>query len=383
LDLEHDSTIRRFRLIASCSGRAATGLAALLLAACANTRTGPVSPRPAPLPSAPAAPGAPTVARPPRPTAATPAELLPLASLPGWWVEDHAAALALVQRICAARPAALGDQACADALRQGRLSETDARAFLETRFRAQPVAAEGLLTGYFAPTYEARARRGGAFSAPVRPLPPNPAAAADRAAIARWPTSDALAWMRPEDLFFLQVQGSGVLIFPDGMRLRAVYAGSNSRPFVAIARNLIAEGRLAPDQAGTLHAWLAAHRGPKAAAAMDEDPRYIFFRLEPDDGGEPRGASGLALVPGRSLAIDPAAHAYGELLWIDAEAPTLSGARPSYQRLTAALDTGSAITGPARADLYIGRGEPAGEEAARVRHTLWLYRLVPAREGAR
>ena len=364
---------------ARISWRAAAAFAALLLAACANTEGGPPGPRPPVAPSLPpnALPQAPITARPRSFTA-----LEPLTSLPGWWAEDHAAAFALLQRICAARPSLYGVGFCADAMRQGRLGDTDARAFLETRLRAEPVAGEGLLTGYFAPTYEARARRSDLFSAPVRPPPPDPAATPDRARIARWPTGDALAWMRPEDLFFLQVQGSGALVFPDGMRLRAVYAGSNGRPFVAIARNLIAEGRLAPDQAGTLHAWLAAHRGPEAAAAMNEDPRYIFFRLEPDDGGEPRGASGLPLVSGRSLAIDPAAHPYGELIWIDAEDPTLSGARPRYQRLTAALDTGSAITGAARADLYVGRGQLAGEEAARVRHTLRLYRLIPA-EAAR
>jgi len=308
---------------------------------------------------------------------------VPLTSLPGWWAEDHAAAFALVRRVCLLTPPPVRDPACADVLAQGPLAETDARAYLETRFRAEPLPGEGLLTGYFAPTYEARARRSREFSAPVRPPPPDPAAAPDRAGIERWPAPDALAWMRPEDLFFLQVQGSGVLVFPDGERRRAAYAGANGRPFVAIARNLIAERRLAPDQAGALHAWLAAHRGPDADAAMDEDPRYIFFRLEPDDGGEPRGAAGAALVAGRSLAVDPAAHPYGELLWIDAEDPTLSGARPRYQRLTAALDTGSAIKGPVRADLYIGRGEAAGEEAARVRHTLRLYRIVPAAEPLR
>lgn len=350
----------------------AAGCVALLLAGCASVQRPPERPAPPP-PSAyyPTPPTRPApLPPPPR------ASLLPLTSLPGWWAEDHAAAFALVQRACAARLARVGADLCTAALSQGRLDEADARAFLETRLRAAPVAGEGLLTGYFAPTYEARARRSAAFSAPVRPLPPDPGAAPDRAGIERWPSGDALAWMRPEDLFFLQVQGSGVLVFPDGMRLRAVYAGSNNQPFVAIARNLIAEGRLAPDQAGTLHAWLAAHRGAEAAAAMDENPRYIFFRLEADDGGEPRGAAGLPLVPGRSLAVDPAAHPYGELIWIDAEDPTLGGARPRYQRLTAALDTGSAITGPARADLYIGRGGLAGEEAARVRHSLRLYRLV-------
>ena len=185
--------------------------------------------------------------------------------------------------------------------------------------------------------------------------------------------------MRPEDLFFLQVQGSGVLTFPDGARRRAVFAAANGRAFVAIAKTMIAEGLLDPANASAddVRAWLADHRGPEAQAQMDQDPRYIFFHLVPDDGGEPRGASGAALSPGRSLAIDPATHPYFELLWIDASAASLSGAQPTYQRLAVALDRGGAIVGPVRADLYVGSGAHAGYEAARIRHTLRLYRIVP------
>ncbi len=342
---------------------AAASLAALLAAACAHAPPPP----PAPVSAAVSAAG----------------PVSSMAALPGWDAEDHAEAFAVVRRACAASPQLSATRACAAALAHPRLPDADARAFLEQRFRAEPIAGEGLLTGYFAPTYEARWRRDAEFSAPVRPPPADPAAAPARAGIDRWPTGDVLAWMRPEDLFFLQVQGSGVLTFPDGGRARAVYAASNGQPFVAIARPLIAEHRIEPSEAGTLHEWLAAHRGPEAEAAMDEDPRYIFFRFVTDDGGEPRGASGVALVAGRSVAVDPAAHPYGELLWIDAEDPSLRGAQPAYRRLTAALDTGSAIKGEVRADLYLGRGAAAGQEAARVRHTLRLYRIVPADEPSR
>jgi membrane-bound lytic murein transglycosylase A len=333
------------------------GLATLLLAACAH----------APLPS---------------PPALASAEPTSLADLPGWDAEDHAAAFAVVRRVCAAGQLD-APRACAEAAARPHLGDDAARVFLERRFRAERTGGEGLLTGYFAPVYPARWRPDTVFSAPVRPPPPDPTSAPDRAGIERWPADDALAWMRPEDLFFLQVQGSGTLTFPDGGRARAVYAAANDQPFVAIARPLIAEHRIEPSEAGMLHEWLAAHRGPEAQAAMDEDPRYIFFRFETDDGGDPRGAAGLPLIPGRSLAVDPAAHRYGELLWIDAEDPTLSGARPSYRRLTAALDAGSAIKGEARADLYLGRGAAAGEEAARVRHSLRLWRIVPAAEAPR
>ncbi|MBV8593956.1 MAG: transglycosylase, partial [Caulobacteraceae bacterium] len=104
---------------------------------------------------------------------------------------------------------------------------------------------------------------------------------------------------------------------------------------------------------------------------------YVFFRLTGDDGAEPRGAAGTPLIPGRAVAVDPESHAMGETLWIDAGAPALAGARARYRRIVVALDTGGAIKGRARADLYLGRGDEAGLEAGRVRHALRMWRLAP------
>jgi membrane-bound lytic murein transglycosylase A len=329
--------------------RLAAGLAALLLSACAT----------APLRG--------------------PAVTTSMAQLPGWAAEDHAAAFVAVRAACAAMPRVGRGGACAEALARGRLGEDAARSFLERSFRADPIAGEGLLTGYFSPGYEARSVPEGDFTAPVRTAPASRDPRPDRAAIEQTPAPDALAWMRPEDLFLLQVQGSGVLTFADGTRQRAAFAGSNGRPFVAIAKPMVAEGLIAPAEAsaGIVHDWLAAHRGAEAEAVMDLDPRYIFFRLAPDDGGEPLGASGATLIAGRSLAVDPTYHRYFELLWIDASGGGLSGARSSYQRLAVAMDRGGAILGPVRADLFLGSGPSAGDEAARVRHALRLYRIVP------
>ena len=186
--------------------------------------------------------------------------------------------------------------------------------------------------------------------------------------------------MRPEDLFVLQVQGSGRLLFPGGRSVRAVFAGSNGRPYTALSGPMVEKGFLQPKEASAdaVYAWLAAHRGPEADAVIRLDRRYVFFRSAPDGSAEPAGAAGVPLVPGRSLAIDPAAHAFFELLWIDAEDPILAGARPTYRRLAAAMDVGGAIQGPSRADLYLGQGPAAGAEAARVRHRLTLYRIIPA-----
>jgi membrane-bound lytic murein transglycosylase A len=303
-----------------------------------------------------------------------------MAALPGWNAEDHVAAFAAVASACVGSAALSATGGCAAIRAANAPNEAAAKAFLEQHFRAAPVGGEGLLTAYFAPVYAARHAADGDFSAPVRPPPADPADAPDRAALERAPAVDALAWMRPEDLFFLQIQGSGVLVFADGERRRALFAASNGRPYVGVGAAMVASGLIAPAaaSAGAEHDWLAAHRGLDAEAMMDLDPRYTFFRLAPDDDTEPRGAAGAPLLPGRSVAVDAAAHPYFELLWIDADAPTLTGARPDYRRLVVALDTGGAIRGAVRADLYLGRGAVAGDEAARVRHRLRLYRIVPA-----
>lgn len=210
-------------------------------------------------------------------------------------------------------------------------------------------------------------------------------AAAERRQIETAPPNGALAWMRAEDLFFLQIQGSGTLRFPDGRRMKAAYSGDNGKPFVAIARPMVEAGHLAQNKASGdgIRGWLAAHRGSEALAVMWKNPRYVFFSLSQDDGKEPAGAAGIPLPAGRALAVDPGRHPYGEVWWIDAEAPVLAGANAKYRRLAMALDTGAAIRGEVRADLYIGRGDRAGLEAGRVRHTLRMMRLVPVEASAK
>lgn len=202
---------------------------------------------------------------------------------------------------------------------------------------------------------------------------------ADRATIDRAPAEGITAWMRPEDLFFMQIQGSGILVFPDGDRVRAAYAGDNGKPFVGIARPMIRDGLLPSTGASGdgIRRWLAAHAGDVADAVMQKNPRYVFFRIGTDNGAEPQGAAGIPLPAGRAIAMDSSHHDFGSLYWIDAEAPTLTGATAQYHRLAVDLDTGGAIRGPIRADLYFGTGDEAGREAGRVKHVLHLARLVP------
>lgn len=364
---------------------------ALTLAACATTT--------APPPATTAWRAPPPVPRsaPPPVRAATPEHAdaggghapanAAFAHLRGWAEDDHAAALAAFQQSCGAvQDPALKD-VCRRAVALGHADEREARRFLEANFRPEASPEEGLLTAYFAPVYEARNLPEGDFTAPVRPRPDDLPTAdwttgvgapyADRTEIEARPAPDALAWMRPEDLFFLQIQGSGVLVYPNGARVKALFDGVNGAKFRGIATPMRDQGLITDTSGDSIRQWLAAHAGPDARTVMDLNPRYVFFKLGPDDDKDPAGAAGMPLIPGRAVAVDTSRHALGELVWIDASAPTLPGAFPTYRRLTVALDTGGAIKGDARADLYLGRGPEAGLAAGRVRHTLRLYRLVP------
>lgn len=369
-------------------------VALLALAACTTTPMRPTGPG-----SVPPSTGGPL---PPPPSSGGE---LSFATLPGWAQEDHLGALDAFRQGCGVAKDPGLAEVCRRARADRSANDLDARRFLEGNFRPEQVPGQGTLTAYFAPEYEARMSRSAEFSAPMRGKPadlvtldlgqfdaglagkkvsgeidggqvlPYP----DRAAIEASPETRPLAWMRPEDLFFLQIQGSGVLTLPDGRRVRAAFSGSNGRPFVGIATPMRERGLL-PDNntsGDAIRSWLAAHRGPEADAVMRLNPRYVFFQTLPDDGRQAVGAAGIALPAGRAIAVDPSQHAMGELFWLDASAPRLAGAFPTYRRLAVALDVGSAIKGPVRADLYTGTGQIAGSEAGRVRHDLRLYRLVP------
>jgi membrane-bound lytic murein transglycosylase A len=373
-------------------GGLAAALAVLALAACTTT---PIKPQ------GPVMPGEGPVT----PPSSTPGRAVSFNDLPGWGQEDHLAALQAFREGCGVAKEPAMVEACRKARNDRSADDAGARRFLEVNFRPEPVAGQGLLTAYFAPEYDARMSRSAEFSAPLRGKPadlvmldlglfdgslagkkvagrvesgqfvPYP----DRGAIETTPETRPLAWMRPEDLFFLQIQGSGVLTLPDGRRVRAAFAGHNGRPFVGIANAMRDKGLLADNNTSgdAIRGWLADHRGPEADAVMRLNPRYVFFQTLPDDGRQAVGAAGIPLPAGRAIAVDPGQHAMGELFWLDASAPKLSGAFPAYRRLAVALDVGGAIKGGVRADLYTGTGAAAGAEAGRVRHELRLYRLVP------
>jgi membrane-bound lytic murein transglycosylase A len=351
------------------------GALSLLLFAGACASTPPVVP-----PTTPTAPGPGPVVPP------ASVEGMSLTALPGWAEEDHLAAFGAYVAGCVRARGAAAKAVCARArdLAARRLSPSDARAFLETNFVAVEARTDdgraGLLTAYFAPEYPARRTPDDEFDAPVLSRPANLSEVGDRAAIeAGSARSTALAWMRAEDLFFLQIQGSGTLTFPDGARLRAAYAADNGAKFVGIARPMAERGLLPTNgtSGDAIRGWLSAHRGAEAREVMALNPRYIFFSVSPDDGNEATGAAGVPLPARRSVAVDPSRWTYGDAVWIEADGGNLIGARASYRGLVMALDTGSAIRGPVRADLYIGRGDAAGQEAGAVRHPLRMWRLIP------
>ncbi len=370
------------------AGLLAAGFAALSLAACATpSEHGPPPPGfPAPTPTRPV----------PAPQPPEPPRRVELSHLPGWATEDHDAAFVAWRTTChAARDRALADL-CARARSVGQIVRGDGRRFLELAFEAERIGGEGVLTAYFAPVYEARRRPDPEFSAPVRPKPADlkameggavvqvlpdgtQAPYPDRTTIESAAPEAPLAWMRPEELFFLQVQGSGVVTYPDGRRVKVLFAATNGRTFTGIANPMRDRGLLAANNTSgeAIRQWLADHRGPEADAIMRLNPRYVFFTTAPDDGRPPVGSAGIPLPTGRAIAVDPGRHASGELFWIDGVAPILNGAFPTYRRLVTALDVGGAIKGLVRADLYLGQGQRAGTEAGRVRHTLRMHRLVP------
>ena len=184
-----------------------------------------------------------------------------------------------------------------------------------------------------------------------------------------------LFWAKDRiDVFLLQVQGSGRVILPDGAVRRIGFDGHNGRPYKSIGRVLIDRGELEAHQASWdgIRGWI--ERNPdKATALLAENPRYIFFREI--DGEGPIGAEGLALTPGRSLAVDRAFVPMGVPIWLQTTWP--SEKDKPLNRLMVAQDTGGAIKGPVRGDFFWGYGAEALKYAGRMKSTGRYYLLLP------
>ncbi|MDP6883369.1 MAG: murein transglycosylase A [Rhodospirillales bacterium] len=320
--------------------------------------------------------------------------------LAGWRDDDHAAALVAFRRSCdrirswppdrALGTAKMGGivadwrPICAAAEAVAPADGARARYFFESRLR--PYLAtdggrpEGLFTGYYEAQLKGAWTRHGPYQTPIYTRPPELVRGVSFHARARI-DSGALAgrglellWASdPVDVFFLHIQGSGRVVMEDGSVVRLGYDGNNGHPYVAVGGVLVARGEIAKDAISmqSIRAWMKANHA-RAAALMALNPRYIFFRRITDAG--PIGAQGAALTPGRSLAVDPKFVALGLPLWLDTRHP-VNGV--PLRRLVVAQDTGGAIKGALRGDLFWGAGAAAAEAAGQMRESGRYYVLLP------
>jgi len=179
------------------------------------------------------------------------------------------------------------------------------------------------------------------------------------------------------DAFFLHVQGSGRIVMPDGSVVRAGFAGRNGQRYTPIGRELVARGILSDKKVSmqSIAQWIAAY--PVAGQElMERNKSYIFFRLQDGDG--PIGAQGVALTAGRSLAVDRKYIPFGVPIWLDTTEP--GGSRKPFRRLLIAQDTGSAIKGPVRGDVFFGFGKAAGDNAGRMKEKGTYFLFLPKQQ---
>ena len=192
----------------------------------------------------------------------------------------------------------------------------------------------------------------------------------------QWPHPDSvLLWVDdPVDAFFTQIQGSGVVEMDDGSEVRIGYAGHNGHPYYAIGRELIKMGVLTKETVSmqSIRQWLEQNPD-QAAVIMNTNESYIFFREI--SGAGPIGAEGIALTAQRSLAVDPSWLPYGLPLWVDVE-PVIESEQP-IRRLMIAQDTGGAIRGPVRGDVFWGHGEQAAAKAGKMNSEGRYWALFP------
>ncbi|MBL8697490.1 MAG: murein transglycosylase A [Alphaproteobacteria bacterium] len=358
---------------------------------------------------------------PTRPAGVPNYEVQDFATLPGWTLDPLDGVAAATRRSCerivglpagqALGPAVYGKAgdwraACAGLLQAE--AEAAIRTAFETAFLPVALAdgdqAAGLFTGYFEPELRGSRLRGGSYQTPIL-APPSDLVSVDLGLFREsWRgerlagrvvegrlrpydtrtqiedgsldrTAKVIAWVDdPVDAFFLHIQGSGRILLADGGTLRVGFAGQNGHPYVPIGRVLVERGALAREQVSmqSIRRWLADN--PAAAAElMRTNPSYVFFREIAGDG--PLGSEGVALTPGRSLAVDRSQVALGVPVWLEADDPLEPGRR--IRRLLVAQDTGGAIRGIVRGDVYWGSGMLAAERAGRMRSQGRYWVLLP------
>ncbi len=359
-------------------------------------------------------------------------EPVAFSDLDGWNDDDQLSALSAFRRSCQAllrrqenpemRPMELGlREACGRlSLYREPVSLLAARIFFEQNFRPVRISRlgenAGFLTGYYEPEIEgsltpkdgfyepiyrkpgeliSRAQKPSKINRPVRTSARKTktgvrsgaqiASFHDRASIdggALKGRGLEICYVKdPIDSFFIHIQGSARIRLTDGKLMRINYAAQNGHPYYAVGRSLIERGIVPADEMSMdkIRLFIAEHP-EEGRELMRMNRSYIFFReaseLAPD--AEPIGAQGVSLTKNRSIAVDRFLHIYGTPFWIDASLP-IESEKPDtkFRRLMLAQDTGGAIIGPARADIYFGSGLEAGTVAGRIRHPGQFYMLVP------
>jgi membrane-bound lytic murein transglycosylase A len=356
------------------------------------------------------------------------AQLEPLdwSGVEGWTADDHLAAFAAYQTSCRALRNAPQSrergpiyvalaEICGRAAALHPQHAKAARAFFEENFTPVRIArlgeGGGLLTGYYEPIVQGSRFPGPEFHVPLYRRPPDLVARGYGARSDAFPNKGALigrrnsenqlvpyydraaieagaldgqkleiCWLKDRfDALALQIEGSGQVILEDGTPLRVNYDAHNGYGYTAVGRVLAERNLIAREEMSMqrIRDWMAAHPD-EAAEIRAVNQSYVFFRITGlSKEGEPIGAQGVPLTPGRSLAVDKL-HEYGTPFFIEAALPVENGKPPSpFRRLMVAQDTGSAIVGPARADLYWGAGDEAGRIAGRIRHPGRFVMLLP------
>ena len=346
-------------------------------------------------------------APPPPPPPPPPADGIALraisfAQLPGWSADDHTQALVSFRRSCA-RPSAKSLSAklalspedlrpvCDLAQKVNWRDRTAARAFFENNFRPISIYAvdgkPGLFTGYFEPQLEAALTPGPQYRYPLYRRPSGLEATPATPFLTRAQIEAGglrakgleLAYAADAiELFELQIQGSGRLVLPDKKIMRVGFAGHNGHTYLPIGRILQEYGAGPEDVTDwpAMKKWLRANPA-KASEAMQRNDRYVFFQELKGDG--PIGAMGVALTPSRSLAVDPAMIPYGAPVWIDTNLPGPRQNVPGapLRSLMVAQDTGGAIKGPVRGDIFFGFGDQAAALAGKMKSPGSWYVLMP------
>lgn len=333
--------------------------------------------------------------------------------MPGWRNSPQAPALRAFVSSCRRLQAARWRAACDAAAGLRGANEADARAFFEARFAPYRIVAgdgsrDGLITGYYEPVLRGSRAQTVAFRYPVYGVPEDLIVVdlaglhpelrnlrlrgrldgrrlvpyyerAEIEAPGRRFNAPVIAWVAdPVELFFLQIQGSGQLELDSGGRIRIGYADQNGHPYGSLGRYLIDRGELRLEQSSMqgIKAWAEANPD-KLRSALDHNPSYVFFRELPAPAAPagsadgPPGAAGVALLPEFSIAVDPRYVPLGAPVFL---ATTYPLSERALERLVIAQDTGGAIRGAVRADLYWGTGPDAGTQAGRMRQrgAMWL-----------